>query len=115
MSKTHTTPHALRVGHQSTFRRTVTVRKGKHEQRVQLVFEPETPLDLTDQEVAGLQREIALGLIVPWEAGNRRMRPVRAASEPKTTTKPVAPAEDHADDENELAAENARLGDGVLV
>jgi hypothetical protein len=76
MSKEKTSAYALRVGHALTFRRTVTIGKGKHEQRVQLVFEPDTPYALTEQELAGLADDIAAGLIVPWLGGNRRQRPV---------------------------------------
>lgn len=74
--KTTTEKWALKAGHPTIFRRTVEIGTGKNAQRVQLVFEPDTPYELTGEELEGLQADIDGGMIVPWNDGDRRLRPV---------------------------------------
>jgi hypothetical protein len=65
--------YGLRFGHPNTFRRTVNIGTAAKPNKVQLVFEPDTPLELTDKEIEGLKAEIESGFIVPWgEDGKRR-------------------------------------------
>jgi hypothetical protein len=76
MAKKKTTAYGLKVGHTTPFRRTVEIGTKDKPKRVQLVFEPDAPYDLTEQEVAGVQRFIDCGLLVPWmldPKGRRRM------------------------------------------
>lgn len=82
MSKVKTTPWGLVFGHPTVFRQTVTV--GDDRERVQLVFEPNEWLDLTAQEVEGVQPFIDSGLIVPWDEDwkNRRSRSAAGRSDP---------------------------------
>lgn len=56
-----TAQYALKFGHPTVFRRTVTVGKGEP---YQLVFEPGQLYELNDEEVACLDREIAAGILV---------------------------------------------------
>lgn len=98
--KKQTAAYGLRVGHQSPFRRTVDIGDGE---RVTLVFEPDTPYDLTAQEVAGLKADIDNEIIIPWEDGNRRMRPV------PTPTGGNPEAESPREELAALKAENAAL------
>lgn len=74
--KTTTDKWALKAGHPTIFRRTVEIGTGKNAQRVQLVFEPDTPYELTAEEIEGLQADIDGGMLVPWNDGDRRLRPV---------------------------------------
>lgn len=67
MSKAKTTAWGLKFGHPTAFRQTVKIGEGDQAERVQLVFEPNQRLDLTVQEVAGIQPFIDTGLIVPWD------------------------------------------------
>lgn len=91
MAKSKSTLWGLRIGHPNPFRRTVTVGKGKSEERVTLVFEPGTPYELSDSEVAQLKEDIDNGMIVPWEEDRddfrQRLRP-GGKPEPKPTEKP---------------------------
>lgn len=92
--------YGLNAVQRSAFRRTVAIGKGADAERVQLVFEPGIPLELSAHEVAGLQREIEDGIIVAWEHG-----------------KPVArsvPSQDAATIEA-LRAENAALTEQVAA
>lgn len=77
MAKSKASTYGLKFGHPTDFRRTVTVGKGDKAQRVVLVFQPNTPYSLTDQEIAGCQDIIDGGLLVEWETDERgrQMRP----------------------------------------
>lgn len=76
MTKTETKKYGLKGGHPNTFRRTVNIGTEKKPEKVQLFFEPNKPLELTDKEIEGLQAEIADGFIVPWEDHGHGSRPV---------------------------------------
>lgn len=71
-----TSQWGLRPTHQTVFRRTINLGTDKKPEKVQLVFNPDQPYDLTEQEVAGLKDDIENGIIVPWANGDRRVRPV---------------------------------------
>lgn len=107
--------YGLRVGHATTFRRTVNIGTEDKPKRVQLVFEPETPQELTEKEVAGLQQEIMEGIIVPWEEDGRKLRPTQSPS-PDAVGLMKSLQEENADlrrRNEELASELAEL-DGDL-
>ncbi|MBW3543446.1 MAG: hypothetical protein KY476_24605 [Planctomycetes bacterium] len=89
----------MKFGHATPFRRTITLGK----ERETLLFDPDTPYDLSPDEVAGLAAEIDCGLIVPWDTDDkgRRARPPRG---------PLAPDESElAERVRRLEAENASL------
>lgn len=79
MAKAKSTLWGLRLGHPNPFRRTVTVGKGRNEERVTLLFEPKTPYELSEGEVAQLRTDIDNGIIVPWDQDQddfrQRLRP----------------------------------------
>jgi hypothetical protein len=77
MSKAKSGIYGLRFGHEGEFRRTVEIGEGKSAQKVQLVFQPQQAYTLTDQELAGLEKELKAGILVPWEedAKGRQARP----------------------------------------
>jgi hypothetical protein len=81
MAKKKTTAWGLKVGHTTPFRRTVDIGTKGKPNRVQLVFQPDTPYELTEQELAGVQRFVDSGLIVPWllDPKGRRRSPAAAA------------------------------------
>ncbi len=66
---------------------------------MQLVFNPDEPYDLTAEEVEGLKDDIKVGMIVPWNNGDRRLR------------RPVAPlpSSDQSAAIEALQADNERL------
>ncbi len=73
-TKPKTELYGLRFGHPNVFRRTVDIGTKANPKKVQLMFEPDTPLELTDKEIDGLQAEIESGFIVPWGADGKRRR-----------------------------------------
>lgn len=79
MAKAKCTLWGLRLGHPNPFRRTITVGKGRNEERATLVFEPKTPYELSEGEVAQLKTDIDNGIIVPWDEDQndfrQRLRP----------------------------------------
>lgn len=97
--KTTTAAYGLRPRHPSTFRRTITLGEGDDARKVQLVFEPGVPLDLTDEEIESLKHEIKDGIICPWNGGK--------VATPASPT-PSGTAEQAAEIER-LLAENADL------
>lgn len=82
--------YGLKYGHPTEFRRTVTIGEGDSAQRVQLVFQPNAPLELSDEEIAGLKKEIDGGLIVPWvEDEKGRRKPNSPAPLNESTKRPA--------------------------
>lgn len=93
----------LKGGHPTAFRRTVDVGTEKNPNRVQLVFQPGEPLELTERELEGLKDELAEGFIVPWEEHGQGMRPVASP------TADQAKADALQGQIDELTAQNAEL------
>lgn len=96
-----TSSYTLKFGHPTPFRRTVTV----GDEKVQLVFIPGEHYELTAEEVAGLDKEISGGLLVPTDlnaAGVQRPPRGVSADAAATIEKLEAKIED-------LSAENAQL------
>ena len=86
MSKVKTTTWGLKFGHPTAYRRTIKIYEGtgknrKEVERYQLVFEPNTPADLSDVEVEACQDLIDGGLLEPWHSDpkGRRARPNQVA------------------------------------
>ena len=87
MAKKLTHTLALRIGHTTPFRRTVTVGK-KNPQKYQLVFEPGRDYEVTDEELAGgLQKLVDGGLLVNphRDARGRQRRPAVPTADPDAT------------------------------
>lgn len=103
MAKQQTKQYGLKGGHPNIFRRTVNIGTKASPVRVQLVFEPGTPVELTDKEIEGLKPEISEGFIVPWEQHGHGQRPV---PNPTATNAQVDALQGQVD---ELAAQNAEL------
>ncbi len=94
--------YTLKRGRESQFRRTIRYESGVS---AQLVFSPDQHIDLTQEEVDGLRKEIACGLIVPSNTDDKgRQRVVR-----EVTTEAKATIESLQSQVDELAAENAQL------
>lgn len=98
---THTL--ALRFGHATLFRRTVTLGNGE---KIQMVFEPDRDYEVTDEELAGgLQKLVDDGLLVdPNRDPKGRRRPLAAPTADATAA--IDKLEKRVED---LAAENAQL------
>lgn len=74
--------YGLKFGHPTEYRRTVEITaKGGTKQRVQLLFQPNTPHILSDEEVTAVQDIIDGGLLVPWsdDPKGRRIHPAGLA------------------------------------
>jgi hypothetical protein len=85
MSKAKSNVYGLKFGHPTEFRRTVQVGDGKDDRYV-LVFQPDTPYDLTDQEIQALAPDIEAGMLVPWvEDGRGHQSP---PGRPREATRP---------------------------
>lgn len=96
-----TASYTLKFGHPTPFRRTVKI----GEESVQLLFVPGEHYELTAEEVAGLDKEISGGLLVPTdlnEAGAQR--PPRGVSVDAAAT--IERLEAKIED---LSGENAQL------
>lgn len=96
--KAKTTAYGLRFGHPNIFRRTIQIGKGANATRFQMVFEPNVPYELSDEEVAALKPEIEDGIIELWNDGKQRRRPAATAPTSNATAQVEA-----------LQVENAEL------
>lgn len=96
--------YTLRQGHQTTFRRTIVPAAARKDPKraeaesYQLVLEPGQHYEFSDEELAGLEKEITSGLLVPSdidEHGRQRaVRPARAVKpgeEPEDETQERKP------------------------
>lgn len=111
MSSVKTTVWGLKYGHPTPYRRTLSVGKGKKAGRVLMVFQPDTPYELTDEELAGCQDLVKIGLLVPWETDpkGRRARPRPAADQSGETDSATALQAKVSELELELAAANQQV------
>lgn len=106
-----TKSYRLKMGHNTTFRRTIdpSAEKkadAKKSEAYQLVFEPGQDYELSAEELAGLEKEIETGLLVPTdkdEHGRQRVGPKRPEHQ-----KPVKKGPDG----EEVSAENQSLTAG---
>lgn len=102
--KASTTAYGLRVGHPQPWRQTVVI----GDERVQLVFEPDQPMDLSENELEQLQPFVDSGLLVPWDADPKGRRTMRPRSQPAKLSQPEGPSE------RAGASEDIPLGDEDL-
>lgn len=113
MAKKDTCVLALKIGHTTTWRQTVTVGPKSNPQKMQLVFEPGEDKEVTKEEIAGgLQPFIDCGLLVDpnRDAKGRQRRPPQP--EAAEADKVIAKLEQRIE---ELSAENADLKKQITV
>lgn len=92
--------YGLRFGHPTIFRRTINLGTKDKPRKVQLVFEPDVPLELSAVEIEALKPELEDGIIAPWHEGKLRRTPA-AQQEPRDESKELAALRE----ENELLRE----------
>lgn len=91
---------ALKWGHPTTFRKTVTVGPSSNPEQVQLVFEPGVKYLLSASEVSQLQRFVDSGLLVdPGKDVKGRYKDCReVGGEPEPEPAPEAEASEAAEE-----------------
>lgn len=97
-----TKSYRLKMGHNTTFRRTIDPSADKPEKKkdgeaYQLVFEPGQDYELSDEEAAGLEKEISTGLLVPTdkdEHGRQRVKPQRPEHQTPVKKSPAGDVEE---------------------